>query len=255
MPQWRPLSAPLPGTNLTGTIPDARLSTNVALLTNNVVFSGGVTATNFTGNGYGLSNVPATSLIGTIPDARLSANVPLLNTSESFNGTLAATQFVGNGYGLTNVPGAFFWITVTGNSVNAFPNCGYIATNNLVPLTVTLPPSPRVGDLYRVAGVGAAGWVVAQNANQTIFAGNLPDQRRATLEDERTIRQVVVGRVLRRRNQAGGGGERRLYLHFRQFRCNLDDTQFFTDFFGPLLVFRRIFRRRNQIGGSGGLHH
>jgi len=41
-----------------------------ALLTNNVIFSGGVTATNFTGNGYGLSNVPATSLTGTIPDAR-----------------------------------------------------------------------------------------------------------------------------------------------------------------------------------------
>jgi len=26
-----------------------------------------------------------------------------------------------------------------------------------------------VGDVFRVAGVGAAGWVIMQNSNQTIF--------------------------------------------------------------------------------------
>ena len=56
------LTAPLPATNLAGTIPNSLLSPNVAVLTNNVIFSGSVTATNFTGNGYGLSNVPATSI-------------------------------------------------------------------------------------------------------------------------------------------------------------------------------------------------
>ena len=71
------LTVPLQATNLAGTIPNSLLSPNVAVLTNNVVFSGGVTATNFTGNGYGLSNVPATSLTGTLPDVRLSANVAL----------------------------------------------------------------------------------------------------------------------------------------------------------------------------------
>ena len=60
------LTAPLPATNMVGTIPNSLLSPNVAVLTNNVIFSGNVTATNFTGNGYGLSNVPGTSLIGII---------------------------------------------------------------------------------------------------------------------------------------------------------------------------------------------
>jgi len=169
------LSGTLVATSLTGTLPDALLSTNVALLNAGAAFAGSVTATRFNGSGAGLASLPATNLIGTIPDARLSANIPLLNGSANFNGSLVATQFVGNGYGLTNVPGAFFWVTLAGNSVTAFPNCGYLATNDVVPLRVTLPTTPRVGDIYRVSGVGGAGWVVAQNANQVILAGNLSD--------------------------------------------------------------------------------
>jgi hypothetical protein len=170
------LTAPLQGTNLSGTIPDARLSTNVALLSSNVNFSGGVIATNFTGNGYGLSNVPATSLIGTIPDARLSANVALQSNPDlNFAGAVSATNFTGAGHGLTNVPGAFFWVTVSNLSTQIFPNVGYIATNNITPVILTLPSSPSVGDVYKVTGVGAGGWIIAQNANQMIAAGNLSD--------------------------------------------------------------------------------
>jgi hypothetical protein len=171
------LTAPLQGTNLTGTIPNSLLSTNVALLTNNVIFSGSVFATNFTGNGFGLSNVPATSLIGTIPDARLSANVALQNNTNNpnlyFVGAVFATNFTGAGHGLTNVPGAFFWVTVLNTSAQIQPNIGYIVTNNTTPVTLTLPLSPSVGDVYKVAAVGAGGWIIAQNTNQTILSGNL----------------------------------------------------------------------------------
>ena len=186
------LTAPLQATNLAGTIPNSLLSPNVAVLTNNVIFSGGVTATNFTGNGYGLSNVPgtslvgiitgngsglssvpATSLIGTIPDARLSANVALQsNPNLNFAGAVSATNFTGAGHGLTNVPGAFFWVTVAANT-QAQPNVGYICNNGVAPVTITLPSSPSAGDVYKVAGVGAGGWIIAQNANQMIAAGNL----------------------------------------------------------------------------------
>ena len=122
------LTVPLPATNMVGTIPNSLLSPNVAFLTNNVIFSGSVTAANFTGsgsglvnvpgtsligiitgNGSGLSSVPATSLTGTLPDARLSANVALQsNPSLNFAGTVSAANFAGAGHGLTNVPGAFF---------------------------------------------------------------------------------------------------------------------------------------------------
>ncbi|HTY86261.1 MAG TPA: hypothetical protein VMB80_02250 [Candidatus Acidoferrum sp.] len=215
------LTAPLPATNLTGTIPNTLLSPQVALLSSNVVFTGNVTATNFTGNGFGLSNLPAISLIGTISDARLSTNVAMLNATNAnfqgnvtgtnftgngfglsnlpaasltgtvsdarlsanvalqsnpalnFAGNVAATNFSGGGHGLTNVPGAFFWVVVSGTNVQAQPNVGYICTNNLNPVIIALPSAPSIGDTFRVAGVGGAGWIIAQTNSQMILAGNL----------------------------------------------------------------------------------
>lgn len=174
----------LAGTNLVGTVPDARLSANVALLSSNQVFTGVLAANNaantfsgtFTGDGSALTSLTAGNLTGTVPDARLSANVALQsNTNLNFAGTINAVLFTGSGHGLTNVPGAFFWVTVTGTNVQAQSNVGYILTNNLVPVNITLPPTPSVGDVFRVAGVGAAGWKVVQNANQYVLAGNFSD--------------------------------------------------------------------------------
>jgi len=182
------LTAPLQGTNIIGTIRATNLPPNVAFLDSNQIFTasntfnGVVTANNsvnvfsgaFTGNAGGLINVPATSLTGTLPDARLSANVALQsNPNLNFAGAVSATNFTGAGHGLTNVPGAFFWVTVAGTTSQIFPNVGYIATNNTAPVTLTLPSSPTVGDVYKAAGVGAGGWIIAQNANQMIAAGNL----------------------------------------------------------------------------------
>jgi hypothetical protein len=183
------LTAPLQGTNIAGVVPATNLPPDVAFLDRNQVFTvsntfnGVVTANNsantfsgaFTGSGAALNSVPATSLTGTLPDARLSANVALQsNPNLNFAGTVSATNFSGGGHGLTNVPGAFFWVTVAANT-QAQPNVGYICNNGLVPVTITLPSSPSVGDVYKVAGVGAGGWIIKQNANQMIAAGNLPD--------------------------------------------------------------------------------
>lgn len=170
-------SGPLAATNLTGKVSDTNLSANVALLTNNAVFTRTVTASNFTGSGFGLLNIPATSLIGTVPDARLSANVPLLNTNNTFLGSLTATQYNGNGAGLTNVPGFLYPVTPTATSLVAWPNNGYLATSDTSPVVITLPPTNqiRVGETIRVAGGGAAGWIVAQTNNESILIGNLLD--------------------------------------------------------------------------------
>jgi hypothetical protein len=195
------LASPLQGTNITGTIPDAQLSTNVALLNGSQtfgganLFGGAVTATNpanvfkgaFSGNGIGLTNLSTTNLVGILPDARLSTNVALLNGSQTFGGSNVFTGAVtatnsnnvfngaisGSGHGLTNVPGAFFWVTVSGTNVQANPNTGYIVTNNVSPVEIALPSAPSIGDVYKVAAVGAAGWIITQTNNQTIIAGNL----------------------------------------------------------------------------------
>jgi hypothetical protein len=166
----------LGATNITGKINDLNLSANVALLTNNATFLRTVTASNFTGDAYGLLNVPATSLIGTVPDARLSTNVAFRNTSNTvFLGALTATNFNGDGHGLTNVPGRIGQTFPTGVNIQAYPTFGYLATNDTTPVVVTLPPTAGidVGATIRVSGSGAAGWVVAQNASQKILTANL----------------------------------------------------------------------------------
>ena len=178
-------SGALAATNLTGKIPDAQLSTNVALFNTNVVFTGSITASNFIGNGGGLTNLAATNLTGTIPDARLSTNIPRLNDNASFAGSLTATQFIGtssgttnfigNGRGLTNVPGRIFAVIPTGTNIQALANTGYLATNATVAVVVTLPATTNiaVGETVRVSGSGAGGWVVAQNSNQVVLVGTL----------------------------------------------------------------------------------
>ncbi|HEY1664015.1 MAG TPA: hypothetical protein VGI03_16470 [Verrucomicrobiae bacterium] len=178
------LTVPLQTTNLAGTISFSNLPSNVAFLNSNETFSsvlnfsGAATLTNpantFIGNGFGLTSLNATNLTGIVADTHLSTNVALQSdTVLNFAGSVGSTNFIGAGHGLTNVPGAFFWVTVSGSSAPANPNVGYICTNNTTPVTITLPASPSVGDTYKVAGIGDAGWIIAQNANQQIFAGNL----------------------------------------------------------------------------------
>jgi hypothetical protein len=160
-------------TNLTDTLPDARLSTNVALLSSNVVFSASVTATQFNGSGAGLFNVPAAGLTGTLPDARLSTNVALLSSDAHFKANVSGSNFFGNGVGLTNVPGRIFEVIPTATNIQALANFGYLVTNDAAAVVVTLPASMRVGETVRVAASGAGGWVVAQNAGQSILIANL----------------------------------------------------------------------------------
>jgi hypothetical protein len=184
------LSAPLPATNITGTLPVTVLSSNVALLSSNLVFSGGdvfagvVTATNaanvfkgtFSGNGAGLTSLSTLNLTGILPDALLSTNVAMLDaTNANFSSNVTAVLYTGSGHGLTNVPGAFFWLTVSGTNAQASSNVGFIATNTTAPVIITLPASPSPGDTFRVAGAGAGGWILAQNAGQCVLAGKLAD--------------------------------------------------------------------------------
>ncbi len=91
----------LDGTNISsGTVADARLSTNVALLnggqtfsasvgvTGNITVTGTIAGTAITGDGSGLTALNGTNVsTGTVADARLSANVAQLAGSQTFSGT------------------------------------------------------------------------------------------------------------------------------------------------------------------------
>lgn len=91
----------------------------------------------------------------------------------------AATLTAGVGVSITNgagsitiaaTGGGFTWSVITADQTIAVGN-GYIC-NKAGLLTLTLPTSPAVGDMFSVTGINTAlGWKVGQNANQQIFIG------------------------------------------------------------------------------------
>lgn len=67
--------------------------------------------------------------------------------------------------------GGIAWTEVTGTTQSAAVNNGYIA-NNAGLVTFTLPLTAAVGTPIRLAGKGAGGWRLSQNASQLINFGN-----------------------------------------------------------------------------------
>lgn len=62
------------------------------------------------------------------------------------------------------------WNNVTGASLTMASNNGYYA-NNAGAVTLTLPTTPTFGDYIAIIGTGAGGWVIAQNAGQSVRIG------------------------------------------------------------------------------------
>lgn len=97
----------------------------------------------------------------TLAKATLTAGSGISVTNGSGSITIATT----NGQGIT-------WNNVTGTTQSAAVNNGYI-TNNAGLVTVTLPSTVAVGQIVEVAGSGAGGWRIAQNASQVINFGTV----------------------------------------------------------------------------------
>lgn len=93
---------------------------------------------------------------------------------DNANGVLDAGEVDSTSYICAGEPGSgLVWSVVTGTTQQAAVNNGYIAANDQARVTITLPASAAAGDIVRIAGAGAGGWRVAQNAGQTINGGPL----------------------------------------------------------------------------------
>ena len=123
-----------------GTVADARLSANVALLNTNQTFTGSNIFTSF--NTFNGTN-----------------NFTGVNTFTNFGNSFRGSFF---GNGLVG------WIPTNGTAVQAVIDTGYVLTNSQL-VTVTLPATPNVGDIVRISGAGMGGWKIAQNTGQSVI--------------------------------------------------------------------------------------
>ncbi len=162
----------LPASQLSGTLPSSAFAgyTNTVALTNGAnLFSG-----SFSGNGAGVTNVNVSHLTGVLTTSQLPNNTAYVNANQTFTGnnTFTGINVVSN---MANIfAGSFFgnglvgWSAVSGTSQQALSDHGYLLTSSSI-ATVTLPASPNVGDIIRIAGAGSGGWEVAQNSGQSII--------------------------------------------------------------------------------------
>ncbi|MGB7769309.1 MAG: sialidase family protein [Verrucomicrobiia bacterium] len=182
------LSGTLPAAQLAGTLPASAFTgyTNTVALTNSAnlfsgtfsgIFSGtfgGAFNGTFNGNGGNVTNVNVTNLTGVLADNQLPANTAFVNSNQTFTGANTFTGVdtftnLGNSFS-----GSFFgnglvgWIPTNGTAIQAARDTGYLLTNSQL-VTVTLPASPGVGDIVRISGAGAGGWLVQESSGQSIL--------------------------------------------------------------------------------------
>ncbi len=109
----------------------------------------------------------ALGISGPLPSASLTG---VYGNAVNFNNP--SNAFSGDGANLSNISGALPPQLQSGITVQAVPNTSYVLTNSQ-PVTVTLPPAPKIGDVIRIAGTGSGGWTLAQNPGQSVFGQNL----------------------------------------------------------------------------------
>lgn len=150
------------------TISDVRMRCGIARITD--------LRGNFTDHGFMLGS--GTDATVTTTAAPTDGQLPIGNTG---NDPTLATLTSGTGISITNgsgtitvtntSPGGLLpWTEVLGTSQAMTVNNGFIA-NNAALVTLTLPATAIVGDIIEITGKGAGGWLIAQNASQTIFFG------------------------------------------------------------------------------------
>ena len=140
-----------------GTLADARLASDVALLDQNQTFIGPNTF-----NGANIFNA-SNSFTGSNSFAgrnSFSGINTFTNSGNYFQGSFFGNGLVG-------------WIPLSGTSTNAMRDAGYLLLNaGLSSVTLPATASLFVGDIVRVSGGGGGGWLVEENPGQSII-GNL----------------------------------------------------------------------------------
>jgi hypothetical protein len=161
---------------------------------NGILDAAEVTTTAYVCNGTNGMN-GANSLVSIVPEAAginctYGGNKVSSGVDSNNNSVLDATEVTASNYVCDGAPGpGIIWVDVTGASVQAESNKGYLADNAASQVAITLPAAPAVGDIVQVSGLGACGWKAAQNAGQSIMTGNVMGNIGAVWTPRDSVRQ------------------------------------------------------------------
>lgn len=150
----------------------------------NLTSTGTITFTGALGNTInGVTTVTGGGTPGTSPYIRCSVvtggapiqwQVELTNSFDLIEGANVSINHSSSGTTISTKGGSSLtYSTVSGTSQTMVVNQGYIPLNG-AQTTFTLPTTIAVGDMVAVAGYGAGGWKIAQNAGQQINLGSSP---------------------------------------------------------------------------------
>ncbi len=87
-------------------------------------------------------------------------------------GTGIAISYATGSIGIAVTGGGLNFVNQTTSSVTMVANTTYFINNGASLVTLTLPATFAVGDVFRVIGFSSGGWKIAQNSSQLIQFGN-----------------------------------------------------------------------------------
>lgn len=153
--------------NTGGPVPPTAGNINVVGDTTTITVAGNPSTSTLTISAVG------SGLISTIttPDSQVvhpvSGNINFL---EAGGITITGNDPTSPDIKFTVTGGGISWVDVTGTTQQMAINTGYVSDNGSL-VTLTLPATAAFGDVVEVAGKGAGGWKIAQNAGQIIHCG------------------------------------------------------------------------------------
>lgn len=142
------------------------------------VTSGTTTLTALSAARAGIVRASTTGVVSALIDSNTDGQV-LISSSVGVPAWASITPGAGisvtpgvNTITIANTSGVMPWTEITGATLAIAVSNGYIM-NRATLITATLPATALLGDIFQLAGHGSGGWLIAQNALQSIHFGNV----------------------------------------------------------------------------------